>query len=683
MPTGDEFVNAVMKRFLSQNRIADNIIEYLQENSFDVCARAFPQQGMFTYPVTITPGSGDFALSVAPAGSIESTDGLGHVMKLITARQTAISYEAAISSTYWIGKKFIEIPNGMYDNPRTGIPEYDKIMEEVGELENPTSVTDDGGGVITLNVNSIFESGVDHTGRIVRVWLVNPLSGDQTVAFEDCVVSYAATDNSVSTTSSSLGQGTISTNAPDYQVACLGVSVRKSVSNPFGDEYSIVGKIVLDGGGSPTATDQAEQSDFSGGENTLQSAYDGAGSGGGRAITVNDLAVLLSQSNSSFHEKDIAHAVLRMNKNDDETDPVYPWTDVPRETEMGIDAKMRFNTLGSLVHRTHIWDYGGNDEVLASETVQVTGDGNTLTFTRSSPPGLDLDLATGDGTIYPDVDFVEISEAENAVNNGLFIIKTLIGDPTNTVTLYELDALTDAALVTETGTGMVARFYRPTTRIGGMNGGCLARASLQDFQEDVGGNFPVDNIWVPVNTLATKKIINITYSDNTNLFKLLADGSIVVAEQTFQKTIHPYSSHHAGNWVSTGLDAISGTPSVNLTTTAGVEGLTFPLKMPEGVELVSVEVLVNPGGVAQDIELRKWTPVWSGTPGEGSVSFLDTGTKATTTGSADEVVTLVPDSTEMVDGASHYDLFFAGDNVSGTTNMYGLRLTIKVTTLTN
>lgn len=96
--------------------------------------------------------------------------------------------------------------------------EDDRYGSEEGyEGIAPTSITDNGDGTLTINVNSLADSGVDRSAtgpdgqRYVTV-------GCSTTGVEETLaIDYSAPDNTV-TTSSLLGQNSASTTAGDYYV---------------------------------------------------------------------------------------------------------------------------------------------------------------------------------------------------------------------------------------------------------------------------------------------------------------------------------------------------------------------------------------------------------------------------------------------------------------------------------
>lgn len=454
MPTGDSFVNLVLKRFLSQSRMNGNFLNYLQEMFYDGISRIFPNHGLFTYPSgLVNNGDGTFTVGTDP---LLGTDGDGHVLKLTgTSRNTNIPFEDTVATNYWIGLHYIEVPSGVYVNPRTGQVEYDLIFEEIGELSTPTSVADGGGGTIVIVVDSIFENGVDYSGRLVKVWLTNPMSADDAVAFEtDLVVSYngGTGENSV-TTVGLLGQSTLSVATADYQVAALGVSVKKSASNPWtAGSYCILGYVE----GSSSNETLIDSNDLSGGGgHTLQKAYDGGGGAGdGRNVTVANEAIDLDQLNLTLAAQDVFHAPLRLTKDGDRsviTNPVPPF-DV-KDNEGGIDVLQRMLALYAYMCRVNLVDGSGSDYLRGSEAAEIVFDPQTITLTRV---GADLTFTGNSSAITPDFDYVQIVSSSNG-NDGIYRV---IGYGPTSFGVENLDGTT-ASLTLETGTSMEVRFYRP------------------------------------------------------------------------------------------------------------------------------------------------------------------------------------------------------------------------------
>jgi len=466
-----------------------NFLEYLQEMFYDGISRIFPVHGLFTYPYVLTNnGDGTFTIGTDP---LIGTDGEGHILKLTgTDRNTNIPFEDTAATYYWVGMHYIEVPSGVYTNPRTGQVEYDLILEEIGELDNPSSVTDAGAGTIKLVVDSIFENGVDYSGRLVTVWLTNPMSADAAVAFETLTVSYdgGSGENSVTTTTL-LGQASVSVATADYQVAALGVTVKKSATNPWvGSPYTIIGYVE----GSTTNETTTDSRDLSGGGgHTLQKAYDGAGGAGdGRNISTTNEAVELDQLNLTLASQDVFHAPLRLTKDGERSVISNPtWPHDVKDTEGGIDILQRMLALYALMCRVNLVDSSGNDFLRGSEAIDTISP-TTIGFPRV---GVDLFFTGLDAEISPYLDLVQIVDSSNG-NDGIYIVASLTPI---TITLKNLDG-TDPTFVAETSTSMEARIYRAILRVntydsrsGENDQSSLLLTNHDGFTFDYGGQYQI------------------------------------------------------------------------------------------------------------------------------------------------------------------------------------------------
>lgn len=487
MPTGDTWVNLVLKRFLSHTRLRSNFLAYLQNLARDLGSRIFPSSGLFTFPTTITQTITDFDLSISPAGPIEGIDDAGHVLSLEVARQSNIPYENDPTFNYWIGLHYTEAPEEMITNPRTGVPEYDKWREEVGESDNPTSVTDLGSGVIRFNVDSIFQPGVDHSGRQVMVWLNDPMSTNVTIAIETVSVFYLAGSNYIDTVAP-LGQGTVSTNVGDYFVACLGVTIRKNATDPFDDSYVLIGYIT---GHAATPTHNADgQRDLSGGGgHTLQKAYDGLAAGGsGRTITVADSAIQLRQSASAEKTEDLGNAALRIRK---DLNTALP--DAGFEDEVGIDFLSRFRTFSSIVTRKGLADFGSYadgtdyDQVRHEEACDITA-ADQITLTRV---GVDLNMGfcqysairtTAAGHV------VEVYDSPTPGNDGVYSINLVAPVSPGIASVVTLRGLDNSVPTLTLEAGAKCRFYALTLRGDGDGPFVVMEHAPIDYYREYSGN---------------------------------------------------------------------------------------------------------------------------------------------------------------------------------------------------
>lgn len=649
--TGAEFVNIELKRFLSQNRMTENLLTYLKNYEEEIASKLFPTAGLFTYPVTITQDGAAGTFTLTPT-TIEGIDNGGHVLQLTGSDLIDIPYENTAGEYYWIGMKYIEIPSGVYPNPRTSIPEYDKWQEQVGERATPDAVVDNLDGTLTITVNSVLQNGIDHSDREVMVWLVNPVSNDETVAIETQTVTYSVTNNTI-TTDTYLGQGTVSETAADYQVALLGLTIENtgvSAVNPFGDEYIDIGYIV--GGDPGSKSDEAEELDLSGGGgHTLQRAYDGlSGSGSGKVISASDQAVEITQQNTATFQDDIAHAALRVTKDSDTT--IYSSPPNPEDLEVGIDLKMRLRSHGAVLARVHLYDQTGL-LIQAEEAVQVTSSGYVLTFTRGA---IDLNMTGETGDIEDSFDMIEIFGSENG-NNGLYIIEN---HDSNSCDLFDgFDRNNNASLTLETSTAMKARLYRPAFIAYGEDSNGVVVMGMNDWASDYSINSIPSIIIMPSNSAVTDVAFQISTLGVGGVFGVYSDGDVYSA-----KDIEATGNLLAGNTVVTTNDfAYDSTKTIYIpmsaafgqpddddewervvlsgdrvcmgsqTTTAYIN---YPFRIPEGMSLVAWEAIVDDTATGT-ITGNVYTSGYNWTAGTFTSTSVSTGDSSDNSGSEHKI----------------------------------------------
>lgn len=528
MPTGDEFVKLAMKRFISENRLDENFLEYLQETFHDGMSRIFPASGLFTYPVTITPTAtpAEFDLSPDP---IEGIDNAGHVFVIGTDLLEDIPFENTPGDTYWIGFKYAEIVSDVYTNPRTGEIEYDKIVETAGEKADPdVGKILDLTGTIQLTVDTLFTNGVDHSGRVVKVYLKNPMSGDATVAIEECTVTFdgGSGENRITTTGT-LGQSTVSTTASDYTVVCEGCTTRKGVSNPLGDEYMMIGSI-LGHATTPTTTTDGIQRDLSGGGgHTLQNAYTGSVLVDGPNILASDGAIDITQLTTADYSEDIANAALRITKDANKSAP----DGTIKDRESGIDLKMRYESGGGFMHRVNLLDVSGNSFLLAQEDIVIDANGDRIRLTRV---GVDLTFPGVNAGLRQNLDMVEIS-GSTLGNDGLYTIGIVVDSDELDLRTYGTFSI--ATLVQETtNPSLKVSLYRPILRSGRI-ADVIQINSIADFHKDdgVSGGNAIE-IVLPENSDDTGDALHFRrigsptrYLDIKNNLDLDSDGRIITS----------------------------------------------------------------------------------------------------------------------------------------------------------
>ncbi len=251
MPTGAEYARIPNKRLLSAEDFRDRILGYLRTLMIATNKAQWSVDGVFDTKLTLTGGVN----TVTVNGTSIATDGLGHLFDVSQIFSVNSLFENTNAITYYVAFKYAESPKGIIVNPRTGLPEYISTQELIGEMAAPTSVTDNGNGTITFNVNSVTESGVSNAGRTVRVFKVNP-SPDalaEVIAIENLVVAYGAPNNTI-TTVGDLGQSVISTTAADYVVILLGASVKRNTNTESTLGYFHIGTVVGAGSGNTPST---------------------------------------------------------------------------------------------------------------------------------------------------------------------------------------------------------------------------------------------------------------------------------------------------------------------------------------------------------------------------------------------------------------------------------------------
>lgn len=307
MPTGDRRIEIYPKRLLSLTGVDTQFLKYLIGEIDEVMAAIFSgaEGTLDTDTVGITSSANDvFTLDYSSAS--KGVTGNGKLIDLSLVNGTditsAIPFENTNTIPYYVGIRHQEVPyQKVEENPLTLDAEYPSQKQTYGEQGAPTSVTDNT-TYIRIILNTITESGVDHSGRKVKVWLADPVSVVDSVAFHEGTIAYSAPNNYVDISYSGadgpLGQDTSSgppsTTASDYVVFIEGATWRRNTdlrTDPT--NYWFIGIITGNGpAATPVAFDLSDQNPAL--LISLDRAYDGiAGSGSGRQVTVDSGAVLL------------------------------------------------------------------------------------------------------------------------------------------------------------------------------------------------------------------------------------------------------------------------------------------------------------------------------------------------------------------------------------------------------
>lgn len=325
MPTGDKILNIYNKMLIGQQKLDAHFLTFLKDLITETTSAAFFQSGVLDADqVGITSVLDDtFSLDVSDA--YRMLDSEGHIIDLSNIPSILYEnypFENLLDQLYYVGIRYQSVFTGIEPNPRTGEAEYPYVEDTIGELGNPDSVTDNT-TYIRLVVNTILESGVDHSGRPVRVYLDNPVSIIETEVYYDGVVAYSSPNNYVdipyTVSQGPLGQHapfTISTNPAAYRVHVKGVSWFKNTDLRTEDNYIFIG--IITGKGTGTTPDTFnlldQRSVFL---TSLDRAYRASSDdtpASGRIIIVDKHAVELRQSSTSVFERDPYNAALLIDK---------------------------------------------------------------------------------------------------------------------------------------------------------------------------------------------------------------------------------------------------------------------------------------------------------------------------------------------------------------------------------
>lgn len=258
MTTGQQFTNIVQKKLMGTVSFRELFLDYLRALSEDSIERLY-NEGSFNEAMQLDDdGANKVQILLKTGGVGDVHDGKGHILDLSLIDRSA-QFENSNTVDYEVGAGFILKPVGIQLNSRTGYPEYQKWEEDIGEEDEPTSVSD-GGTTITFNVNSICGSGVNCSGRTIRVFKNTPDQNalSESIAIEELIVSYSAPNNTV-TTSGTLGQTTISTTPGDYKIQLVGISVKRETGNPISTGNFFFAGVVTGNGGTPSAFDISGQ----------------------------------------------------------------------------------------------------------------------------------------------------------------------------------------------------------------------------------------------------------------------------------------------------------------------------------------------------------------------------------------------------------------------------------------
>ena len=304
MPTGKKKANLFVNRLLSATAMKQHFLDYLVSLNDDVFASLMQGSSGVLDSDKIGLGSGannTVSLDATLANKVVVAGGQVITVNDNTTSETAdVPFENANGSNYYVGVRYASVPADTVLNAKRGTPEYSTLLDTFGDKGNPDSVTVSGAGTgsnLRLVLDSLLENGVDHSGRIIRVWMRVPVVGVDAVAIKEYTSQYDAIsgnnfiDIPYSVAAPPLGQD-VSSNPPsstatDYECLVKGISIRKNTDLRLDSNYAFIGIVQgndVGGGAIPVTFDLADQKSVF--LITLDKAYDGIGSGAGNTIDV-------------------------------------------------------------------------------------------------------------------------------------------------------------------------------------------------------------------------------------------------------------------------------------------------------------------------------------------------------------------------------------------------------------
>lgn len=255
MATQDEYTNIVLKRLLDYDHLGQYLFDYLINELRDAITRVYDKDGTFgsTKVVVSASGNDEFDLS-----SQEGTDGRGYFLesgKLYDSvnYEQNVAFENTNAVIYDIGLRRALVPIGAHNNPRTGLPEYQRWQERIGKVAQPTSIATGTGSNVYVNLpTSLCDNNRTHAGRKALVWKVDPLSTDEDQAIQLLTVQFTGSINRV-LSNDFFGGTAKDPTAANYRVCLLGPRVTRQSETDLEAEADTwyIGEIEGDGAGNP------------------------------------------------------------------------------------------------------------------------------------------------------------------------------------------------------------------------------------------------------------------------------------------------------------------------------------------------------------------------------------------------------------------------------------------------
>jgi hypothetical protein len=257
--SGDQFLNIKSKRLLGTSDFKERLFDYLLNRTKETNKAQY--ESAFFHPAGIQLiGKSENKFRLGKLNSdVLGSDGLGNFLDIGKSTYDNLQFENAIGVDYHVAIKYCSFPMGIQINPISGNPEWIAYSDQIGEKNNPDSVTNNLDGTLSFVVDSVTETGVSNAGRFAFVYLIDPAKEATTelIAKECCEISFIGGQNIITTTGL-LGQTTVASEVIKYEVVILGPRVSRYTDLRLSPGYVYIGKITGNGG-TPADFDTTDQ----------------------------------------------------------------------------------------------------------------------------------------------------------------------------------------------------------------------------------------------------------------------------------------------------------------------------------------------------------------------------------------------------------------------------------------
>lgn len=297
MPTGQRLAILNTNSLVNRTKLKEWLLEYF-EDAINETFAGLLQGGSGTLDsdkIGIAADGADKIQLNNLANANKVCVGGGQVLTLtasVAGVTSAIQFENTLGVTYHVGLSYakVEASVGLNRKQRVEYTSYEDQIGRVGNADASPAPVDTPNTNLRLYIDGLCEAAEDHSGRKARVWLTTPVSADPDTAFVDVDIEYDGTNNYVdlpySASAGPLGQDVSasapSTTATDYKIWVKGPRVARTDFSAD-TTYAYLGTVIGVGAGvAPSVFDTSNQ--FPVFLFSLDRAYDGAGSGGGRIM---------------------------------------------------------------------------------------------------------------------------------------------------------------------------------------------------------------------------------------------------------------------------------------------------------------------------------------------------------------------------------------------------------------